>query len=160
MRFVVCLSCFFGVGCASIMSGTTQHVKINSHPPGATVHVDDQDKDVLTPATLVLRRKDPHTLLLTLEGCEPKKIYIDQKMNPWVWGNILLGGLIGTIVDWCTGGCNSLTPAEINVTFKPQPPLTEMESTNVPPVAVAPAARQETEASGKPKEEDIEHAKP
>jgi hypothetical protein len=120
---VVALAC----GCATIVKGTKQDIKLNSDPPGATAVI-DRDIAVKTPATVKLSRKEVHTVVFTLEGYESKTVYLNQAMEPWVWGNVVLGGIIGLLVDVSSGAANRLTPQEINVPLNALPPSVSKES--------------------------------
>jgi hypothetical protein len=84
-----------------------------------------------TPGKLVLRRKEPETVVISKDGYESQQVHLAAELNPWVWGNIVFGGIIGVFVDWGTGACDSLRPAVINVTLN-----------SVPGTATSPAAAQ------------------
>jgi len=102
------------VGCASIVSRSEWPVTISSTPSGATFTVKN-DKGIeihraVTPSTLVLPSgagyfKPAHyTVAFEKEGAGPATASLKARLNPWYFGNILLGGLIGmVIVDPITG---------------------------------------------------------
>lgn len=100
-------------GCASIISGRTATVQIDSNPSDAYVVIHDKHgKQVLTthtPASVELRRKDrfiwPAKYTATIEkpGYEPAIVPINSTLNPWVIGNVVFGGPIGLVVDSATG---------------------------------------------------------
>src|SRR5205085_4482 len=92
-----------GTGCATIATGGggSQTVTVTSTPPGASVLVDGQPQGV-TPATVSLSRKSEHTVELAAAGYEPARLTVTKKLNPWLIGNLLLGGLIGVVVDVAT----------------------------------------------------------
>ena len=102
-----------GSGCCTIISGSTQDIPISSTPPGATVTADD-GTSITTPGTLVLKRKTAHTLVAEYPGHEQQQKKLKKKLNNWVWGNILFGGIIGLAIDMVSGAVNEL---------KPNPPL-------------------------------------
>ena len=122
---LLCLGMLFEfVGCASVMSGRHARVKINSNAPNAHVVIKNRQGETVasaaTPAVVKLKRGDgflrPARYTATIEapGYEPTQVAIDPKMNPWVYGNVLLGGLIGAVIDPATGAMWNLTPNEIN----------------------------------------------
>lgn len=39
----------------------------------------------------------------------------------WVWGNVLLGGLVGSVVDFASGGARKLSSDSVHVSLKPCP---------------------------------------
>ncbi len=104
------------------MSGTSESVQVETEPPGASVLVRPGDVRVVTPATLKLSRSDaPYTLKIDLEGYRPQRTYIRGRGNPWLWGNILLGGVPGILIDWATGSVVDLEPDEIRLVLEPKP---------------------------------------
>lgn len=115
----------FNVGCASIISGTTQHVGFTSHPDQAQIEIISPKGQVIhrvkTPTSLVLKRGRPYfrtaglTLRAWAEGYEEKQIPIKNRLNGWYFGNIFFGGLIGIlIVDPLTGAMYSF-PEQIHI---------------------------------------------
>lgn len=94
-------------GCATIISGTHQEVKINSIPTGAAVMVDGAPRGV-TPVVLRLKRRPSHTLTLQKIGYQPQSCIINSGFNGWFLGNILLGGVIGMAVDGIDGASSKL----------------------------------------------------
>ena len=113
----------FGTGgCATIMGGGgEQWVRVNSTPAGAAVKIDGNDSGV-TPTMVKLTRKEAHVVRLELPGYEPAETKLEKNLNPWVFGNILFGGLIGLGVDMATGSVNELKPSDVNSTFGPPTP--------------------------------------
>ena len=108
----------FGAGavfmaCSTIMHGTKQNVPIASSPTGATVTVNGQQV-ATTPARIELKRKDKHTIRISMEGYEPYEIMTTRAVSGWVVGNILFGGIIGLIVDLATGGIYNVRPDVIS----------------------------------------------
>ncbi len=104
-------------GCATIMDGTKQTVGFSSNPSDATVIVDGK---VLgkTPLTEDLSKKDKHTVKITLAGYMPYEMTMTRKTNSWVWGNIVIGGLIGLVVDSATGAMYKLTPEQVSAELR------------------------------------------
>ena len=115
-RFYVILFVVFFVSgfenCATIVSTTKQDIKFNSTPIGATVVVGGQQ--YVTPITVKLKRNSSYKVTFTKEGYEPITYDISQKMNGWLVGNILFGGIIGIAVDFGTGAAYNLNPSEVN----------------------------------------------
>ena len=104
-------------GCATIISGTKQEVRITSYPSNA--YVFDNGVNIgKTPFLANLVRRDSHIIRLELEGFYPYEVIMKKKLNAWYFGNILFGGLIGLVVDPITGAIHSLSPSEINNHFK------------------------------------------
>ncbi len=99
--------------CATIVSGSKQKVKFVSNPSAATIYIDEVEVGK-TPFEMKLARKKEHQVLIKLDGYQPYQTTLTKKINGWYFGNILVGGLIGVIVDPITGAMYNLTPKEIN----------------------------------------------
>ena len=105
-------------GCATITNGgRDQHVKVTSNPPGAAVLVDGEPRGV-TPTVVQLNRKTEHAVTISNPGYEPAQVTLERHINPWVFGNILVGGLVGVVVDVCTDSTHRLSPNEIDVQLR------------------------------------------
>lgn len=123
-------------GCSSIINGTKQDIFIESEPPGATATVDGAQQ-VVTPSTVNLERKKGHSITVRKEEYRPVVVNTEKKMNPWFWGNCLLGGLIGMGIDALVGGMWDIQPERIKVILPPDP---SMPLPTQPPQPVAPEA--------------------
>ncbi len=107
-------------GCATIMhGGSKQWVAITSTPAGATATIDGVTT-IQTPGQVKLKRGKDHVVVIEKEGYEPAQRIIDHEFSGWVFGNIVLGGLIGLAVDFGTGGAYKLEPNTVNATLKSQ----------------------------------------
>lgn len=100
-------------GCATIMQGTTQSIGIGSVPTNANVTINNIDKGK-TPLVVELKRKEHHIVKIELPGYLPYETAFTRSTSGWVWGNLVLGGLIGLAIDAMAGGLYKLTPTEIN----------------------------------------------
>ena len=117
---VILVSGIYITGCASIMHGPMQNVAIGSSPDGANAHFKPkspkgEEITVKTPATVSLHRKFAYDVTVEKEGYQPQTRQITKTMDGWLLGNIILGGLIGIIIDAITGSTNKLEPANIQV---------------------------------------------
>ena len=84
-------------------------------PEGATVTSTPGNFQVTTPAKLALRRKDgPYTLKFEKAGYEPYEVRLVTGTNGWLFGNLLVGGLIGIVIDLTTGSAQKLTPEQVH----------------------------------------------
>jgi hypothetical protein len=103
-------------GCASIASGTKQTVSFNSSPEGATVSLNG---DVLgtTPLTASIPKRNNQSVVFSKEGYQPLSKSLDTTTNPWFWGNILIGGLVGSSTDGTTGAMYEYQPSQYLVTL-------------------------------------------
>ncbi len=130
---------FVGSGCASVATcgGRDQKVTILSDTPGATVIVDGQPSGT-APATVSMARKTEHSVEIVAPGYEPAHATIRRRLNPWVVGNLLIGGPIGLIIDVVTDSTHTLSPDQLKVTLKPLPGA----ATPTGPATVQPASLQ------------------
>jgi hypothetical protein len=100
------------MGCATIVTGTTQKVPVSSNPTGATLQVDGQST-FTTPCTITLERKRDHILVFTKEGYNQRTVTLLHVISGAVCGNILLGGLIGWGIDAISGAQYKLVPENV-----------------------------------------------
>jgi hypothetical protein len=102
-------------GCASIVSGRHANVAIDTYP--TTAHVTIHDKtgrevaSVNTPAVVSLDRNSKwfmpaqYTATIEASGYQTTQVPIRSTINPWIIGNVVVGGIPGLIVDDATGAC-------------------------------------------------------
>ena len=109
----ILLFSFTLINCATIMHGPNQEVGLSSSPTGAIVKIDNQQVGN-TPLTYKMERKGSHIISFEMEGYQPYQTTITSKLSGWVWGNIVLGGLIGLGIDAITGSLYQLTPEQIH----------------------------------------------
>ncbi len=105
-------------GCATIVSGTSQELSFISSPEGATVTVNGK---VLgkAPLTVSLKKEAGQSLTFEKEGYKPLTMRLDTRINSWFWGNIVIGGLLGSTTDGISGGVYEYSPAQYMVTLDP-----------------------------------------
>jgi len=110
---------FITAGCASIMSGKTQDVTINSSPTGATVYLNGKQLGK-TPLSVKVDRpnKEAGALKFEKEGYKTLEIPYAKKMNSWLLGNILFGGTFGTTTDYASGAMYEYQPDFLQVTLE------------------------------------------
>jgi hypothetical protein len=114
-------------GCATVVNGTHQEIGVSSNPSGASVLVDNQ-KSLVTPASVDLKRNQSHTFVFRKDGYKDDSFVITSGTSGWVWGNIL----IGTAVDFASGGARKLSQESVHVSLVPL-------SAHDVPVAATPA---------------------
>lgn len=104
-------------GCASIINGSSQKVKITSQPAGADVRIDGGSSGV-TPTEAELSRKTSHRVELSLNGYQPYEIVLEPKFNGLTLANVAVGGIIGLAVDGSTGAGNTLKPEKVDAVLQ------------------------------------------
>jgi len=119
---------FLFSSCASIISGSTYPLSINSSPSSAKISITDKKGTEIylgnTPATVKLKAgagffsKAEYQVKFSVHGYDEKIIPVTFSLNGWYFGNILFGGVIGMlIVDPATGAMWKIDTESINVTL-------------------------------------------
>jgi hypothetical protein len=104
-----------------VTRGTRQTFKIESTPSEAKVALSNGETCV-TPCKLKVKRRPGFTATFTKEGYETKTVKVDSELHGGGVaagaGNVILGGIIGGIVDGTNGSLNSLSPNPLQVTLQ------------------------------------------
>lgn len=108
-------------GCASIIDGTSQQIAINTSPSGATCALYRQGERIGTVsptpgAYLVKKNKYDITIMCAKQGYDLATYRNHSGMTGTSFGNIILGGGVGAIVDSASGADNHYTP-DVNITL-------------------------------------------
>ncbi|HEX8611746.1 MAG TPA: hypothetical protein VF800_10715 [Telluria sp.] len=131
LKFSMAAAALALTGCGTMHSGTTQQVQVSSNPPGATVYtalkITDSQGQVsvtnkvavgATPLTVTLSRKHG-AMFVEKAGFVPTEVPLTTKMNPWMWGNIVLGSPLSTSIDTSTGASREYDPGEYMIDLQP-----------------------------------------
>lgn len=105
-------------GCASIMHGTSQEMTFQSSPEEVTVTVSGRVIGK-TPVTSRLDKKSGQSVAFSKDGYRPVTMELTTTLDPWFWGNIVLGGFIGSTTDGINGSVNQYSPSQYFVTLTP-----------------------------------------
>ncbi|MEO0530602.1 MAG: hypothetical protein AAF266_08500 [Planctomycetota bacterium] len=119
-------------GCATVVNGRTADVNLKTSPPNALVTIRDAEGVVVaqtvTPGQVELKRNGSwlrpakYTATIEREGCYPIETELKSKLNPWLLGNVVLGGPIGLGVDAATGAMWRPKHADIELPLAPLDP--------------------------------------
>ena len=105
--------------CATIISGKTQSLPVSTNPTGAKVTVNGVKQ--LSPCILVLDRNIPaYTIVIEKEGYATHTFQLKRGVNGWVFGNIIVGGIIGIVIDAATGSMYQFYPGSIDHSLVPE----------------------------------------
>ena len=145
MRFVAIgglgAACVLLSACATVTRGTSQTFKIESSPSEAKVALSNGEQCV-TPCTLKLKRRPGFDATFTKDGYETQTVKVRSELHGGGAvagaGNILLGGVVGGIVDGSNGSMNNLTPNPLKVTLVPS----SGAATTAAPAEAAPTGGQ------------------
>lgn len=105
-------------GCATVLNGTSQDVAFNSEPQGAVIAL-HTGQNCVTPCTFSMRRGDDARVEINKPGFKPVTVYIQSRTGGSTFGNLLLGGPIGAVVDGSNGAANHLYPNPVYVRLAP-----------------------------------------
>jgi hypothetical protein len=108
--------------CATVTRGTKQQLTIRTEPPGADVRLSN-GMTCVSPCDLRVRRKETFTANISKQGYQAVTVPMTSKMHGGgalaLAGNVLIGGLIGVIVDVSTGALRDVRPGPIDLTLQP-----------------------------------------
>lgn len=98
-------------GCATILSGRSQTITLNSNPPGARCELVREGRIIgtveKTPGAVTLdKTKHDIDVLCKKDGYVDAKEFANSGLEGSVFGNILLGGGIGWAIDSAAGTDN------------------------------------------------------
>lgn len=108
--------------CATITRGTHQKFEVKTVPPGADVTL-STGMTCKSPCRLKLRRKEEFTVRIEMAGYQPVDVQVESKMHAGggaaLAGNVLIGGIVGGVLDGTNGSLRDLKPNPIEVTLVP-----------------------------------------
>jgi hypothetical protein len=147
-------ACVLISGCATITRGTRQTFKIESTPSEAKVSLSNGETCV-TPCKLKVKRRPGFDATISKEGYATKTVKVDSEIHgggvAGGAGNIILGGVIGGIVDGTNGSLYSLSPNPLQVTLEADgaaaPAAPAPVATDAAPAAPAPAPEAPAQSS-------------
>lgn len=146
MRYFLlsCSALFLLSGCASIVSGKSQEITLDTTPPGANCNLNRDGKFLAgvpqTPGTVkVEKTKDDIEVVCQKPQYTQAKENLDSGTDGWVFGNVLLGGLIGWGVDSAVGADNKY-PEKVAINMSPMPVQQTQQQSPFGYSSMAPAA--------------------
>lgn len=88
-------------GCATVMQGGQDRVYVTSKPEGARVYLDNQAVGT-TPTIVTVPKTSEGVFRLEKEGYQPVTVDRDKVCSGWIFGNLLIGGVVGFVIDFAT----------------------------------------------------------
>ena len=106
-------------GCATIVRGSDQDVRITSDPPNARVLVNGEDRGK-TPTTLNLDTGRNHQIEFEKDGYIAETLNINNSFTiGWpIFGNIFSWGIVGIVVDVANGSAYKLEPEQVQAALE------------------------------------------
>lgn len=98
-------------GCATITTGTTQSILVDTNPPGAICRFNRDKIDIAvvnpTPGMLTIDKSaSPMSVYCVKEGYYPTTGVLNSNYQPITLGNALVGGIVGIVIDAASGAQN------------------------------------------------------
>ena len=97
-------------GCASIVKGSSETIAIRTVPTAGAVCTLSNPRGkwrVTTPGRVKVKRSsDDMEVTCKALGYADASGSISSDFQMWTLGNLLIGGLVGLVVDWSTGAVN------------------------------------------------------
>jgi hypothetical protein len=98
-------------GCASVTSGTSQKLTVNTDPPGAECKLTVKEAAIgtvsPTPGSITVKRAgDSIRVICSKDGYRDASYVNKPGLNAATLGNIILGGVVGLAVDAASGANN------------------------------------------------------
>lgn len=112
----ILMTALVAAACATIVKGTTQLMTVSSNVEGADIYLDD-NKIGTTPYTGEVKKKRK-ILRVEQEGYQTETLSLSKSLEPWFWGNIIIGGTLGSITDFATGAAFQYAPASYRVELR------------------------------------------
>jgi len=114
-----CISFLILSGCASIAGNNTRAVKVNSHPAGAGIYVDNQQYGT-TPAVITLPSYiyGGKSVTVRKKGYEDQTAMVNAKFQPIALLDILFWPSF--LIDAATGNLVRIDPANLNLNYNLQ----------------------------------------
>jgi hypothetical protein len=107
-------------GCATILGGgTSQAVSVASDPVGARFAIKSssglQMASGNAPQAVRLPRKNEYQVEFTAPGYQTQSVVLTKGVNGWIWGNLVLGWIVGFAIDFISGSAYKLEPAQVQI---------------------------------------------
>lgn len=112
-RILAGLAAVSVAGCATITSGTTQSISVSSNVEGAEIFLDGVVIGT-TPFTGPVD-KNKEQFRIEAEGYQTETVSLSKSLEPIFWGNIIIGGTLGSITDFASGAAYQYAPASYQV---------------------------------------------
>ena len=115
---VMVVSILLMTGCATLFTGTSDDIYINSNPDGAEIMIGGL-KVGKTPATITVKRPgfNDKEVVLKLDGFERRTFILKKNFNAVAILN--LAGILGWAIDFATGSIYKYEPTSYEIDLEP-----------------------------------------
>jgi hypothetical protein len=131
-------------GCASITSGTSQAINVNSEPAEADCTLTRDGRElgtIRTPGPVKVKRESKTIhVVCKKDGYKDGETSMDARFETATLGNLIVGGVVGLAVDAASGAYQRYD-GFVMVHLAPLPPAAAVARPTIPPApAAAPTA--------------------
>lgn len=121
INILLLITPMLALGCATLFVGEQQSLTFDSEPAGAQIIINGVPMGV-TPANITVQKRNYEnaTVVFKKEGYTDQQAAFHTKVTGWFWGNILIGGLLGSSIDSLTGSMLEYDPDKFFVTLPPE----------------------------------------
>lgn len=106
---------FLQTGCASIVNPGPEKLTVNTTPSEAQTNVNGMSGT--SPKTFIVEKGKEANIDVKKEGHQSVSRFVGTTLDPWFFGNILFGGIIGIIIDLVSGNSQKLKSNSVNITL-------------------------------------------
>ena len=126
LRIAALLGLAFLPACATITTSPSQNLTVLTEPAGARCEIERNGAPLAvvnpTPGTVRIGKSNRETTITcTRDGHLPAQTALSPEFQPMFLGNILLGGVVGIVVDVSTGAISKY-PDSIQIALTPASP--------------------------------------
>jgi hypothetical protein len=119
-RLAVVALVFSLTSCATVITGKHDVLNVNSSPTGASFTTSTGAQGT-TPAKIEVPDDVDVEFRFQMPGYADGSVTAAKYMSGWVWGNILIGGIIGLVIDFASGGIYT-HDRDVSITLAPAAP--------------------------------------
>ena len=116
-------------GCATIVGGgSNQVIQLQGTPSGAQYTILSSSGLQMAnggiPASVRLPRKNEYQIQVSMEGYQSQTVAVTKSVNGWIFGNLIIGWIVGFAIDFITGSAYKLEPSLVTVALQQAEELT------------------------------------
>lgn len=114
LAIITSIIILFTASCASVLTGTSEMIYVDSTPSNARVEVFNRNSESVvsdfTPTVLALKKGakffvgEKYKFVFEKDGYERGEVTLEARVSGLYFGNFLVGGPFGLLVDPFTGG--------------------------------------------------------
>lgn len=119
LGFIALVFLFLLNGCATIFGDSEQEITVNSNVEGAEVVFNGKVIGV-TPLTTTVAKQVDSKLEVRKEGYRPETVEMRTSLTGAFWGNIIIGGILGSATDQSTDSAYEYDPGSFQVDLFPE----------------------------------------